>query len=296
VFPRSSARFVLPLVLGVVAPRAVAATVEGGDDLARMVGKSASELERDHGPALRALLDDGRTRDASAFAPWHVWSFDEALGDRRYVVFAASPIAILPGHSGAEVLLLSSAGKELGRWRFSTGWRIDVRSAELARNDDLRAPVIAIHTAPMVNGRDVTVQYFALAHGRLSFVRAEDSHGQLVRNDYTATNHTLGGEPSADSVAGWNALLASDDPISELTALVYISGLHAPLGARGNSPEVERDARTARDLEAAAGTSARIGRLRHSPHRWIQEAARFFHGHTRSPAAADPSSAGRRSR
>ena len=237
-----------------------------------MVGKTPADLERD--PALVTLLDVPGSKYGN-FTPWHVWTFLTPDARRRYVVMAAAAEGVIPGNSAAEILLMSSTGKEMGRWRFSTGWRIDIVSAGFGRNDNLHVPVIAIHSKPFVTGRDVTLQLFALDDGRLLFVRCEDHEGKLVRNDYAAANHTLGGDLPVRSRSAWTALLASAKPTSQLAALVFLSGIHVAPGLDADPSSTERpaDATMARALRAAAATKRRLAELRRSPLAWVREAA-----------------------
>src|SRR5439155_7131891 len=146
-------------------------------------GKSAEQLTKEHGATLRSLT---KTRNENHFVPtpWHVWKFNTPKHEPRYVVFSGQTIFMIPGTSSASIVLLSASGAEVGSWHFSTGWRIDIKSARTSFDDKLRTQLITVSTAPVINGRDVAQQHFALMDDKLYFIRMEDSKGRLIRNHY----------------------------------------------------------------------------------------------------------------
>jgi len=252
-----------------------ATIVEGlAPELPRMVGKSPGQLLKDHGAILRALTG-AATNDPFATTPLHVWMYPTPRQDTNYVVFSAHSLVMIPGNSSASVVLVSSAGRELGRWAFSTGWRIDFKSADLAYNDIVQAPVMTVGSAPSANGRDVAKQYFAFVDDRLYFVRIEDREGHLIRNDYLSPNFELGCRPPAKSARDWTALLESDQLALRLAALTYLSGVHMD----SDNPRMEifseniHEAKVAQEFIAAETTRKRIAEYQHSPIPWLAEAA-----------------------
>jgi hypothetical protein len=260
------------LLLAIVPVTGSAAGV--ADELPQMVGKGAEQLTKEHGATLRSLT---KTTNENHFAPkpWHVWKFNAPKDEPRYVIFSGQPIFMIPGTSSASIILLSASGTELGMWSFSTGWRIDIKSASTSFDDKLRAQLITVSTAPVINGRDVAKQHFALVDEKLYFIRAEDSKGKLIRNHYLSPNHTLGGSPPSKDLAGLVALLESPQLPLRLAALTYLSGTHMnPDRPRTDvSSESVEDAKLARVFRMAESTKKRIEDYRRSDNSWLKEAA-----------------------
>jgi hypothetical protein len=245
------------------------------DELPRMVGKNAEELANEHAATLRSLT---KVTNDSAYRPmpWHVWTFNTPKHETRYVVFSGRHPRYLPGRSMASVLLLSESGAELGSWRFTTGWRIDIRSATNSFDDKLHAQVITIYTLPLENGQWVAKQYFALVDDKLYFIRMEDRLGRLIRNNYSASNQTLGGDLPARNAAGWSSLLESPELPLRLAALTYLSGYHI----KPDDPRIDlahdteqQDAKLARAFREVDSTSEHIEQYRRSDNAWLKEAA-----------------------
>jgi hypothetical protein len=244
------------------------------DELPQMVGKSAELLTKEHGATLRSLT---KTTNENHFAPtpWHVWKFNTPKSESRYVVFSGQHIFMIPGTSSASIVLLSASGAEIGSWSFSTGWRIDIESASTSFDDKLHTQLITVSTAPVINGRDVAKQHFALVDDKLYFIRLEDSKGRLILNHYLSPNHTLGGSLPAKDLAGWVVLLESPQLPLRLAALTYLSGTHMnPDRPRTDvASESVEDAKLARAFRMAESTKRRIEDYRRSDNSWLKEAA-----------------------
>ena len=242
------------------------------DELPKMVGKSAEQLAKEHGGTLKSL---SKATNETRFGPvpWHVWKFNRP--EVRYAVFSGQHIFTIPGTSSASIVLVSATGAEIGSWSFSTGWRIDIQSARISFDDKLQAQVITVSTAPVINGRDVAKQCFALVDDKLYFVRMEDRKGKLIRNDYLSPNHTLGGDLPAKDMAGWSALLESRKLPLRLAALTYLSGTHMNPDRRRTdvASESVEDAKVARAFRDADSTKKRIADYRQSEYGWLKEAA-----------------------
>ncbi|NJK90694.1 MAG: hypothetical protein HC904_01985 [Blastochloris sp.] len=244
------------------------------DQLPKMVGKSAKELEKEHGATLKFLTKatDGSFLDPLP-VPWHVWKLDTP--ETRYVVFSGQTIVIIPGYSSASILLVSESGEEIGSWKFLTGWRINIQSASTSYDHKLEAQIITVSTARAINGRDVAKQYFALVDDKLYFIRMEDSHGKLIRNHYLYSNHTLGGDLPVSDLTAWSAMLESRKLPLRLAALTYLSGEHINPDKPGADMPSERveGARLARAFRAADSTKRHITDYRKSDNAWLKEAA-----------------------
>jgi hypothetical protein len=247
------------------------------DELPQMVGKSAEQLTKEHGATLGSLT---KTTNENHFAPtpWHVWKFNTPKNETRYLIFSGQHIFTIPGTSSASIILLSASGAEIGSWSFSTGWRIDIKSASTSFDDKLHTQLITVSTAPVINGRDIAKQYFALVDDKLYFIRMEDSNGRLIRNNYLSPNHTLGGSLPSKDLTGWTSLLESPELPLRLTALTYLTGAHMNAGGprtdvASDSVEGAKLAKLARAFRAADSTKKHIEDYRQSDNAWLKEAA-----------------------
>jgi hypothetical protein len=83
------------------------------DELPRMVGKNAEQLEKDHKATLK-LITKATDEDRLAPRPWHVWNFSTSKNEVRYVVFSGQQIFTIPGASAGSIHLLSYNGTEIG--------------------------------------------------------------------------------------------------------------------------------------------------------------------------------------
>ena len=249
----------------------VASAAELKGALPQMVGKDPVQLINEHGTTLQSLLKMQSDRRQT---PWYVWKYNTSTHQPRYAVFFGQKLLSIPGASSGSILLLSSDGKEIGAWTFSTGWRIDLVSARCSFDDALDGQLITISSAPHF-GADVARQYFALVDDKLYFTRMEDSQGRLVQNHYLSPNFTLGGAPPCKDLECWAALLQSPQLPLRLAALTYVSGVHMnPDKPRSEvrSESVE-EARIARAFRTAAATKKRIEEYRRSDNPWLKEAA-----------------------
>jgi len=239
-----------------------------------MVGKSADQLAKEHGATLRSLRW-GTNQGGFPEAAVDVWTFKTPKSETRYAVFYAPTHYEVPGSSSASIFLLSPAGNEIGRWSFPIGWRSRMNSASTSFDESLKAQIVTVETAPLINGRDVAKQYFALVDDKFYFIRMEDSKGLLIRNNYLYPNHTLGGIAPAKDMAAWMSLLESSQLALRLAALTYLSGMHM----NPDKPQTEilsesiDDAKTARAFTMANTAAKRIEDYRHSQVPGLKEAA-----------------------
>ncbi len=267
-------------------------------ELQQMVGKNAEQLQADHADTLSSitkvkkhnasgfLMSGDKFADIFEMKPWHVWMFTNQKKEARYIVFSGKRLVMCPGDSEASIVLLSSAGEVLGRWTFSTGSRIDLKSASISFHERLQAQCITIETDPVRSQVwDIAKQYFAIVNDTLYFIRMENSLGVLKRNDYELPGDTFGGSLPAKTVAEWKSLLESPSIVLRLAALTYAAGSHTDPDQPaiwGNGPkkgqiceghESAQDAVIAREFRLSESTKKRLEEYRHSEDIWLKEAA-----------------------
>lgn len=251
------------------------ATAELAAALPKMVGKSSEELERDFADVLSKLDEDQRGPLRPSLR--HVWHFTNPDKEDRYLLFSGRKLIIIPGDSSATVRLFSATGKRLGSWDFSTGWRMDIRSAEFGSNKLLDAPVIMITSEPMRGAGQFVRQILSFHEDGLHLVRIEDQQGKLVRNHYLSPNFTLGPDVSGRTKEAWSADLTADSHVRRLAALTYLAGIHMdPERPReGVYSESIEDAKVAREVRGDKVVKEAIEGYRKAESTWLKEAAEF---------------------
>lgn len=165
--------------------------------------------------------------DVEFHNPWYLWKYEE--NGRHYaLVFSGFPLNNIPGCSKAQVVFVDSqAGSTVAVDTFSTGWRIDLRSAILQKRKGFGAPVLKVNSFPSSMGRDIVRQYYSVDDTGASLIRLEDSKGNVVRNMYAYPNHTIG--PTNiwhKAVHDWKDDLHSTQHARILASLVWLGGMH----------------------------------------------------------------------
>jgi hypothetical protein len=206
--------------------------------------------------------------------PWHVWRVSH-IGHARYVVLLGQNLFFIPGGTSAKVELFDPASTMMRSWSFQTGWRNELTDASLTHSTELNTDLLVLRSAPVINGRDIAVEYFAINQDDLRLVRLEDSKGAAVQNEYLFPNSEIGIVPSAQSLQDWIGLLQSEEKSDVLSALVFLGGQHLDEQARMMLPETHESkyANLFQQLLADAGIRESIMRLTQSDNAWVRDAA-----------------------
>jgi hypothetical protein len=207
-------------------------------------------------------------------APWHVWTVTDD-GQTRYIVLLGESLMLIPGGSSACVQLFDATANRINSWSFQLGWRADLYDASIKYSKDLASELLTFHTAPVINGRNITKEYFALNNDRLRFVRMENDKGALVQNEYVFPNYEIGIVPDAHTVEQWSALLESKDKADVLSALIFLGGKHIDEPERRllPGPHESKYVGLFRELIGDARIRELIERLCDSNNEWIRQAA-----------------------
>lgn len=203
-------------------------------------------------------------------SPWHIWKLRTL-----YVVLLGQNLAMIPGGTSACIQLFDAGLTRIGSWSFQTGWRNLLIDASLESSPQVGADLLVLRTSPVINGRDIAKEYFALGNDRLRVIRLEDSKGAAVQNDYVFPNYEIGVIPSARSVEDWTRLLQSKDKSDVLSALVFLGGRHLDEKERMTLPEPHESSYAAlfQQLVDTPSIHDSITELTKSDNPWIREAA-----------------------
>jgi len=214
--------------------------------------------------------------------PWFLKKISEAKGLTRYALIEESPLITIPGNSGMSVHIFGPNGALIRSFAFETGWRIAVTDIRVAHLRQIDRDVIEVRSEPVINGRDVAKQFYALVNDDVLLIRLEDKAGHLVRNAYGAPNHTFGFAITGRSANDWEQTLVSDDPAEVLATLTWLSGTHLdpkeplpvpPTGWPEISHEELAEARTAGEVRSRESVQRRLKTLLASENLWVRQAA-----------------------
>jgi hypothetical protein len=193
----------------------------------------------------------------------------------RYIVLLGESLILIPGGSSACVQLFDSTTRRINSWSFQVGWRADLYDASMEYSDDFTSDMIILRTAPVINGRNITKEYFSLKNDRLRFVRLENDKGALVQNEYVFPNYEIGIIPDAKTVEEWAALLQSEDKADVLSALIFLSGKHIDEPERQllPGPHESNYVGLYKKLTRSARIHDLVEHLAESENNWVRQAA-----------------------
>jgi len=218
------------------------------------------------------------SQSSSITDPYYVWRVYVQKKTLRYVIVDGEQLQRIPGASRACITLFDETGKLIRSDEFSTGWRIDIEGMVKMQDSIIGVPVIVILTRPVISGRDIARQYYALYNDNTVLVRLENSDGSITRNRYTTNNHVIGPTVKERSVEEWEAALHSTHEVETLLALMWIGGIHddpVKPGDYGTRPywgesKYVKQVHHLRGLELVQET---LSWLMKSSNQWIREAA-----------------------
>ena len=236
-------------------------------DLRKLDQKSRVELQK----AIDTLVGK---RENELLIPRLISKIANAQGQVSYALIEESPLLTIPGECGIRVHVFSLEGKLLNTSAFSSGWRITLTEMQLKYMPEIGREALEVSSKPVINGRDVAKQYYALIGEKALLVRLEDSGGQLIRNIYGAPNHTIGLTLTGRSAKDWEKALESNDVAEVLATLTWLNGIHwDPRTPAAEYNEEMGEARLADDVRSREGVKVAIRRLMQSENTWVRNAA-----------------------
>jgi hypothetical protein len=246
-----------------------------GRDLGRLDRESYVELRR----AIETLTVK-REPLGEYFIPRLISRLSNERGQVHYVLVEELPLMSIPGDARLRVHVFDAQGKRLSNSEFTCGWRIEVTGVKRTRVPELDRNILEVGSGPVINGRDVARQYYALAGDAVVLVRLEDSKGRPVKNIFDVPGHAIGPAPAGRTAAEWERALNSDDPAEALSALMWVGGrrpdVKRPLPWAG--VEELKEARFANAVRARPSVQELLRRLGDSDNRWVREAAEMAAG------------------
>jgi hypothetical protein len=245
-------------------------------ELDRLLGKDLWKEQAKNLQRLNQMLGEIPPALDSTPQPWHVWKTSHE-GRTRYAVLLGGMGAGIPGGASARVQLFDGSGKSIDAWSFQVGWRIFLGGASFEYSRALDSDLIVLHTAGVINGRDVGKEIFAIGNDRLRLVRLENSKGAITQSEYVYPQVEVNVVPDATSLVQFASLLESSDKADALSALVFLGGRHLDDAARMSLPE-PHESKYAKLFQEVIGDPrihVLIERLTTSDNKWIAQAAKL---------------------
>lgn len=237
-------------------------------DLKKLDQKSRVDLQK----AIDNLVGK---RKNELLLPRLISKISNAQGQIIYALVEESPLLTIPGECGIRVHIFSLEGKLLSSSAFTSGWRITLTKMKFKFMSEIGREVLEVSSEPVINGRDVAKQYYALIGGKVLLIRLEDSGGQLIRNIYGTPNHTIGYTLNGRSAKEWEKALESNDTAEILATLTWLGGINwNPQNPSPEyAPEEMSEARLADDVRSREGVKIELRRLMQSENMWVKSAA-----------------------
>jgi hypothetical protein len=262
-------------------------------DLNTFLNQDLRKADSNHVANLVRFLDAQGTNTHKRWfpQPWFVWKLEDKSVKGCFVVFEGQPIFMTPGTSSAVVHLFDPGAKHLTSSAFSTGWRIDLKTASFIEEPSLGAQVIELRTEPTRPTQNIPRrQIYGLVGHRVALIRLEGSQGELFRNTYIYPNQTIGPPPPPRTADQWEAALKSNNYIETLEALMWLGGRHLDTSdvsdmrlVSGVSHENVRDARLFAEVWQRQSVQKVLDSLAESKINWISAAAKLAKGKDTRP-------------
>jgi hypothetical protein len=103
-------------------------------------------------------------------------------GQSRYVVLLAQNLFMIPGGTSGCLQLFDRSSTVVRTWTFPTGHCNALKDASLDYSAGLDIDLLTIRTAPVVNGRDLAAEHFAIGGDELRLVRLEEQGGSSPKH------------------------------------------------------------------------------------------------------------------
>lgn len=152
------------------------------------------DLDIDGDPELAALFaplrhpinPDYIDWDLLSTEPWFIWKYKDRDQTPYWLIFMGKPLMEIPGESAAKLLFVDAQGRIAKSHRFSTGWRIDLLSAQWNYDADLECYCLDIRTVQDENGEDIARRVYAIHELQPILLWAENSRGKIIPRMFAA--------------------------------------------------------------------------------------------------------------
>lgn len=234
-------------------------------DLKKLDWKQKDELQK----AIDALV--GNSTDTGDLIL--ISKISNEKGELNYMLLGEKPLLIIPGDSGLRIQLFNLEGTLINSLSFASGWRIGLKDIKVNYSNKIKREVIEVSSEPVINGRDVAKQFYALVGKEILLIRLEDSKGQIIRNVYGAPNYVIGLNKKGFSVDEWERMLETNDIAELLATLSWLNGVHWNPAKQQTENWFEdiNEATLAEKVRSREGVKEKIKKLAQSKNNWIKD-------------------------
>lgn len=235
---------------------------------------SGEEAESENGIVINAI------NPTSPQHEWHpAWILrihDSGWNSAKFVLFEDYWIRTIPGPNYFRFTILEEGGHPLRTEVMDIGWRTYLNKITTSKNQIPGKFLIILHTTPG-NAADIRREYLLFEKNRLILLRLENSHRQPVRNDYNLSGWIIGPHPDRRTYYEWEAMLASNETVSQLCALQWFAGLHwtsVPEDAACEAPgDYEKNGAELYLLKISDTVKKLLEKLTLSSNLWVRQGA-----------------------
>ncbi len=262
-------------------------------DLSRYANMDLRKLTTNDVTAFQAEFKDktgvqlGEKWGWCPLAPWLLARYDTEK--TCWLLVEAYPGYEVPDVSGLKLHFFEKSWACVCSHSFPTGYRFFLNDVTVQHPEQLdRAVIVAKTTSagpfitspgpkrPAFEQGDFQLQYYALIGTNLFMVRLEDNKGLVARNHYRWSAPPKGPPVPAKAKEEWIACLGSTNVVTQLSALVWLTGAHLSSHQERKTDHNQESVSDSRLLESVcddARTASLLAKLKKSKNRWVQEYA-----------------------
>lgn len=193
-----------------------------------------------------------------------------------FAVIEMSQLVTIPGNCGLHFKIFDTNGRFINSVSFYAGYRIRIKDIKVRYSSEIGRNIVEVSSEPVINGRDIVKQYYALIGKEIKLIRLENSKGQSVRNIYGTPNITIGPNKIELLENKWKESLKSSDAAQIMSSLLWLSGEHLNLEEIPDYyHENVNEALFAQDLNNDNEINVEVDALSDSKNMWIKEIAKL---------------------
>ncbi len=241
-----------------------------------------SPLENSRRTELSAALDELVRDDEGGFGSLRLISnISNANNQSFYILIGEDPLITIPGSCRLRIHLFDLDGKHLNYLSFNAGYRIGLKDIKVRYSSEIEREIIEVESEPVINGRNIAKQFYALIGTEILPIRLENDKQQTVLNIYESPDAAIGLNLSGHSAEAWKNSLKSKDTAELLASLLWLSGKHInprQLPAYYNQFPYEdvKEAKLIQQLKADKEIKVIVQSLAESENKWLKDAANLI--------------------
>lgn len=200
--------------------------------------------------------------------PWWIAKYES--GETYWILFEGYEGLNIPDLSHARIHRFDEFWKYLGSFAFPTGYRSVLYEANVVKEPILGMDVIELRTTPNLR------QVYVVAGDRAVLVRLEDGKThKMVRREYHHRRPFVGPPSQERSAEEWILSLDSEDPVTVLETLIWLTGRHLPSDEERRPNVYQESIKHSKIYEVVRDSplvKQKLLVLREIPNTWIREA------------------------